>query len=189
MRTTSGLEREKIKATLDKKPLAKAIALVTKALQESVITAADDFWVNAELNVNIRSGKALDKHVAIIVYMPMTVDGSADPVNGKTAVPLPEQRIGIQAKVDEKSLARATAWVVKTLLTTVKAEQEDFWVNIDLNVHMNHGKAKEKQATITVYGDLVDTYNTTIVDTSETNVIPEEILRELCEDFGEKEEG
>ena len=48
MRTTSGLEREKIKATLDKKPLAKAIALVTKTLQEAVITDADDFWVNAD---------------------------------------------------------------------------------------------------------------------------------------------
>ncbi|MGO9120691.1 MAG: hypothetical protein ACLQPD_24140 [Desulfomonilaceae bacterium] len=183
MRTTSGLEREKIKATLDKEPLAKAIALVTKALQESVITAVDDFWVNTELNVNIKSGKALDKHAAITAYVPLSAGGSGDKCNGKTALPLPEERIGIQVKLDGKSLARATAWVVKILLTTVKAEQEDFWVNIDLNVHMNHGKAKEKRATINVYGDLIDMYNTTIVDTSETNVIPEEILRELCEDL------
>jgi hypothetical protein len=188
MRTMSGLEREKVRATLDKKPLAKAIALVTKTLQEAVTADVDDFWVNTELNVNIKGGKALDKHAAITVYVPLRADGSRDPINGKTAVPLPEQRIGIQAKLDEKSLARASAWVVKTLLTTVKAEQEDFWVTIDLNVHMTHGKAKEKRATINVYGDLIDMYNTTIVDTSETNVIPEEILRELCEDLGEKEE-
>ncbi len=188
MRTVLGLEREKIKATLDKKPLAKAIALVTKALQEAVTTDVDDFWVNAELNVNIMSGRALDKHVAITVYVPVTADGPRNPVNGKTAVPAPEQRIRIQAELDEKSLARATAWVVKTLLTTVRAEQQDFWVNIDLNVHITHGKTKEKRATINVYGDLIDMYNTTIVDTSETNIIPEEVLRELCEDLGEKEE-
>jgi len=188
MRTTFGLEREKIKATLDKEPLAKAIALVIKTLQEAVTTNADDFWVNTDLNVNIQSGKALDKHVAITVYVPLSADGSGDQVEGKTAVPLPEQRIRIQAKLEERSLAWAMALVIKTLLTAVQAEQEDFWVNIDLNVHMNHGKAKEKRATINVYGDLIDMYNTTIVDTSETNVIPEEILRELCEAFGEKEE-
>jgi len=58
MRTTFGLEREKIRATLDKKPLAMAIALMIDTLQGAITTDANDFWVNTDLNVNIQSGKA-----------------------------------------------------------------------------------------------------------------------------------
>jgi len=188
MGTTFGLNREKIRATLDKMPLARAIALAIETLQRAVTTDTDDFWVNMDLNMNIQMGKAFDKHVRVYVYVPMGGCGSETPCNGKVAVPPPERRIGIKAELEEKSLAWAMAWVFKTLLTAVQAEQDDFWVNVDLNVHMRHGKAKEKRARINVYGDLIDTYGTTIVDTVDTNVIPEEILQTLCENFGEKEE-
>jgi hypothetical protein len=188
MRKTFGLEREKIRATLDKKPLAKAIALVIETLQGAVTTDADDFWVNTDLNVNIQSGKALDKHVRINVYVPLDGDDSRDPCNAKIAAPPPERRTSIKAELEEKSLAWSMAWVIQTLLTAVQAEQKDFWVNIDLNVHIMHGKAREKRARINVYGDLIDTCDTTIVDALETNVVPEEILQVFCEDFGQKEE-
>jgi len=186
MKTVCGLEREKIRATLDKRPLATAIALAVETIQGAVETDADDFWVNMDLNVNIRSGKALDKNVTVYVYTPVGLDGSTNGCDGKVAVPPQGRRTRISAKLEEKSLAWAMAWVIQTILTAVQAEQDDFWVNIDLNVHITDGKAKEKKARINVYGDLTAIYDTTIVDTVETNVIPEEILQRLCEDFGEK---
>lgn len=188
MKTMPGLEREKIKATLDKKPLAKALALAVETLQGAVTTDRDDFWVNTDLNVYIQSGKALDKHVRLSAYVPLGLDGSGCRHNGKTSVPPPDSRITIKAELEEKSLAWAMAWVIQTILTTVQAEHEDFWVNIDLNVHVTLGRAKEKRARINVYGDSVDTCDTTIVDTAETNAIPKEILQAFCEDFGEDEE-
>jgi hypothetical protein len=187
MRTTFGLEREKIRATLDKKPLAMAMALMIETLQGAITTDANDFWVNTDLNVNIRSGKALDNHVRVNAYVPSGVVNSENHDTGKIAVPPLENRIGIRAELDEKSLAWAMAWVIQTLLTTVQAEQGDFWVNIDLNVRIKHGKAQEKRARINVYGDLVDAYDTTIVDTRESNVIPEEILQTLCEELKKNE--
>lgn len=187
MGTTCGLEREKIRATLDKKPLAKAIALMIETLQGAITTDTDDFWVNTDLNVNIQGGKALDKHVVVNVYVPSGVKYSRNSDSGKIAVPPQEHRITISAELEEKSLAWAMAWVIQSLLTAVKAEHDDFWVNIDLNVHITHGKAREKRARINVYGDLIDMYDTTIVDTRDSNVIPQEILQAFCEDFGDKE--
>lgn len=189
MRTTFGLEREKIRATIDKRPLAKAIGLAIETAQGAVRTIRDDFWVNMELNVNIQNSKALDKHVRVHVYVPASTDGSRSQDTGKIAVPPPERRVRIKAELEETTLAWAMAWVIQTLLTAVRAEQEDFWVNIDINVHIRHGKAREKRARINVYGDLIDTYDTTIVDAADSNVIPQEILQEFCEDFGRKEEG
>jgi hypothetical protein len=189
MTTTFGLEREKIRATIDKRPLARAIALAIETLQGTVRTIRDDFWVNTQLNVNIQSGKALDKHVRVNVYVPAPTDGSRNQNTGKIVVPPPERRVRIKAELEEKTLAWAMAWVIQTVLTAVQAEQKDFWVNIDINVHMRYGKAREKRARINVYGDLIDTYDTTIVDAADSNVIPQEILQEFCEDFGRKGEG
>jgi hypothetical protein len=183
MKTAFGLEREKIRATLDKRPLARAIALAVETLRGSITTDANDFWVNTDLVVNVRSGRALDKTVTVNVYAPLGL-GSTNQGNGMAAVPPPESRIRVEAQLEEKSLAWAMAWVIRTIVAAVKAEQEDFWVNIDLNVHIRDGKAKEKKARINVYGDLLDSYDTTILDAVETNVIPEEILRTFCKDFG-----
>ncbi len=41
MKTTFGLERERIKATLDKRPLARAIALAVETLQAAITTDVD----------------------------------------------------------------------------------------------------------------------------------------------------
>jgi len=188
METTFGLEREKIRATLDKKPLARAIALAVETLQGAITTDTDDFWVNTELNVNIQGGKALDKHVRVNVYVPRDQDGSGNPCAGRIVVPHVENRMGIRAELEEKALAWAIAWVIQTVVTGVRAEREDFWVNVDVHVHITQGKAKEKKARINVYGDLVDTYDTTIVDTADSNVIPQEVLQAFCQDFGERHE-
>ncbi len=67
MKTPFGLEREKIGATLDKKPLARAIALAIETLQGTIETGTDDFWVNVDLIVNIQRGKALDPHSAAVM--------------------------------------------------------------------------------------------------------------------------
>jgi hypothetical protein len=177
-----GLQREKIAATLDKRPLAKAIVLVVDALVSGVETHRSDFWVNVDLNVNIRGGRAFDKHARINVYIPLSTNGSR-PNDGKVAIPAQESRKRIEANLDEVSLAWSLAWVIETLLTAVRAEQDDFWVNIDLDAHISQGKALEKKARINVYGDLIDSYGTTIVESVDSNEIPQEILETFCNDF------
>ncbi len=62
----------------------------------------------------------------------------------------------IRAKLDEIPLAQAMAVMVKTILTAVVAENDDYWVNVDLNVHIQAGRAFEKLARINVYGDLAN---------------------------------
>jgi len=73
---------------------------------------------------------------------------------------LPRERI--KAKLDKLLLAQAMAVTVKAILTAVEAEHDDYWVNVDLNVHIQGGKAFEKHARINVYGDLTDPYKTSI---------------------------
>lgn len=170
MTTTFELQRVKIRAVLDKKPLAQAAALAVKTLLCAVECQKDDFWISVDLNVHIKMEKALEKIARINVYE-----------TGGT--PFESQRVQIKAVLDEKTLAQAMACVVKTLLTAVKTEQEDFWVNFDLNVHIQTGESLEKRARINVYGDLLDSYGTTIVDTADSFTVPSEVFKAFCEDF------
>jgi hypothetical protein len=189
VKTPFGLEREKIRATLDKKPLAKAIALAIETLQESVKSCKDDYWVSADLNVNVQRGKTQDKHVKVNVYVPRIERGATHEQGGKSATPAPENRVSIKAELEERTLAWAMAWVIHTILTAVSCEQEDYWVNLEMNVHITNGRAMEKRARINVYGDLIDQYETTIIDAVESNIIPEDILQAFCEDFRDKDQG
>jgi|WetSurSiteA1Bulk_404760.scaffolds.fasta_scaffold48306_1 hypothetical protein len=91
------------------------------------------------------------------------------------------QREKIKAKLDKVLLAQAMAVTVKAILTAVEAEHNDYWVNVDLNVHIQGGKAFEKHARINVYGDLTDPYKTSIFPTVELNEVPSEVLKALCE--------
>jgi hypothetical protein len=179
MTTTCELQREKIRAVLDKRALAQAMAVVVKTLLVSVRAEKDDFWVYTDLDVHIQEGKTLEKNARINVS-----DGVALENCGRstaTVTPLQLRQTKIEAVLDEKSLALAMSWVVKTLLTAVQKEQEDFWVNIHFNVHLQRGIALEKRAKINVYGDLVDSYGTTIADTIDDNEIPSQIFRAFCE--------
>jgi hypothetical protein len=92
---------------------------------------------------------------------------------------LPRERI--KAKLDKLLLAQAMAVTVKAILTAVEAEHDDYWVNVDLNVHIQGGKAFEKHARINVYGDLTDPYKTSIFPNVEFNEVPSEVLKGLCE--------
>jgi hypothetical protein len=188
MGTPFGLQMEKIGATLDKRPLARALALATETLQGAVETDTHDFWVNADLNVHIQSSKALYKHVKVYVYEPLGEEASSNSFERKIGVPPPERRMILKAKIDKTALAWAMGWVIQALLTSVRAEREDFWVNIDLNVRMNYEKAKEKRANINVYGNVIDTYDTIIVETLASNFVPEDILQSFCESFGQERE-
>jgi hypothetical protein len=91
------------------------------------------------------------------------------------------QREKIEAKLDKLLLAQAIAVTVKAILTAVEAEHDDYWVNVDLNVHIQGGKALEKHARINVYGDLIDSYKTSIFPTMDINEVPSEVLKALCE--------
>jgi hypothetical protein len=91
------------------------------------------------------------------------------------------QREKIEAKLDKLLLAQAIAVTVKAILTAVEAEHDDYWVNVDLNVHIQGGKALEKHARINVYGDLIDSYKTSIFPTMDINEVPSEVLKTLCE--------
>jgi|GEM_PF-3458630 len=181
-----GLQRERIAATLDKRALAQAIAVVVDALVKGTETAKSNFWINVELNAHIQAGRVLDRHARITAYIPSTFPSPRS--TGKVQAPSLACRIKIPAALDEVIVARSMAWVVRTLLTAVETERDDFWVNIDLNVHIKRGKAYEKKARINVFGDLLDTYGTTIVDTIEQNEIPLEVLQGFCEDFERREE-
>lgn len=66
------------------------------------------------------------------------------------------QRERIKAKLDKTLLAQAMAMTVKALLTAIDAENDDYWVNVDLNVHIQGGRALEKLARVNVYGDLTN---------------------------------
>jgi len=64
------------------------------------------------------------------------------------------QRERIKAKLDKKLLAQAMAVTVKAILTAIEAEDDDYWVNVDLNVHVQGGRALQKLARVNVYGGL-----------------------------------
>jgi len=91
------------------------------------------------------------------------------------------QRERIKAKLDKILIAQAMAVTVKAILTAVEAEHEDYWVNVDLNVHIQGGRALEKHARINVYGDLIDPYRTNIFPSMEANEVPPEVLKSFCE--------
>lgn len=186
MTTDYGLQRERIAATLDKRALAQAMAVVVDALVSGTETDKSNFWINVELNVHIQARKVLDRHARITAYIPST--NSSARTTGRVHAPLLAHRIKVPAALDEVIVARSMAWVVRTLLTAIQAERDDFWVNIDLNVHIKRGAAYEKKARINVFGDLIDTYGTTIVDTVEQNEIPFEVLEGFCRDFERREE-
>jgi hypothetical protein len=181
--TNYGLEREKIAATIDKRALARAIGITVDALVRSTETAQDDFWIGVDLNVRIEAGTAPERHARINVYVPANYP---ERTSGKAVPPIPEERIRIPASIAESSIARAMAWTVQTLTTAVQAEHSDFLVNIDLNVHIKRGRAYERRARINVYGDLIDSYDTTIMDIADLNTIPQEILDTFCEDLGKR---
>jgi hypothetical protein len=207
MMTALGLRREKIAATFDKRQLAQSIAVVVESLRSATKTPRTDFWINVDLNVHIHGKTAFDKHARINVYVSSDVGSLVRDTGGKVVPPDKTHRVRIQAELDEMTVARAMAWVVKTLVDSVQTEREDFWVNVDLNVHIKRGKAYEKKARLNVYGDLIDPCDTTIVesidwdeippealgtlsDTTITesvdwNEVPSEILGTLCENFEE----
>jgi len=185
--TTFGLQREKIPASIDKRSLAQAIAVAVKALVASIETRKNDFWINVELNIHIEHGSALEKHASVNVYIASDVRKRVKGTTGKVVSPEPIHRIRIQAKLNEMTIARVMAYVVKTVLTAVQAEQDDFWVNIDLNVHIKRGQAYEKKARVNVYGDLIDPCGTTVVESVNSNEVPPEVLQDFCEDFEKRE--
>ncbi len=91
------------------------------------------------------------------------------------------QRERIQAKLDKVLIAQAMAVTVKALLAAIEAETDDYWVNVDLNVHIQQGKALEKLARINVYGDRIDPYKTNIFPNVELSHVPTDILKAFCE--------
>ncbi len=91
------------------------------------------------------------------------------------------KRERIKAKLNKILIAQAMAVTVKAILTAVEAEPDDYWVNVDLKVHIQGGRALEKRARIDVYGDLVDPYKTNIFPNLELNEVPSEILKAFCE--------
>src|SRR5512139_1326015 len=66
------------------------------------------------------------------------------------------QRDRIPVKLDKILLAQAMAVTVKAILTAIEAENDDYWVNVDLNVHVQGGRALQKLARVNVYGDLTN---------------------------------
>jgi hypothetical protein len=91
------------------------------------------------------------------------------------------QRERIRAKLDKVLIAQAMAVTVKALLTAVEAENDDYWVNVDLNIHIQRGKALEKLAKVNVYGERIGSYKTNIFPNVELNQVPTEILKAFCE--------
>jgi hypothetical protein len=87
----------------------------------------------------------------------------------------------IKAKLDKVLIAQAIAVTVKAILTAVEAENDDYWVNVDLNVHIQGGKALEKLARINVYAERLDPYKTNIFPNIELSEVPTEILKAFCE--------
>jgi hypothetical protein len=178
-----GLEREKIPARIDKRALARAIAVAAGSLVRSTETEYDDFWIGVELNVRIEGGTAPERHARVNVYAPANYPADT---SGKAVPPLPSERIRIPASIAEASIARAMSWTIQTVTTAVQTDHSEFWVNIDLNIHVKEGRAHEQRARINVYGDLIDPYDTTIMDIGDVNALPQEILDTFCEELGKK---
>jgi len=187
IKTSFGLERQKIQAVLDKKALAQAVALVVKTLLISTKSEKDDFWITIDLDVHIQERKALDKHARINVYDRLDAVDCEESPGANT--PLHSEQRKIKVEFDQESLGLAMAWLVKTLVTAVQTGIDEFWVKIDSYVHIHQGKALEKKARINVYGDLLDSYGTTIVDSVDSNEIPSEVFRSFCENFNKASVG
>ena len=87
----------------------------------------------------------------------------------------------IHADLDKRLIARAMAELVKAMLAAVDAGRDDYWVNVDLDFHIQSGKALEKFVRINVYGDLLDTSVLCPAAASNENEVPSEIFRSFCE--------
>jgi hypothetical protein len=181
MITGPELLRERIAATIDKQAIAYAVAHAVDAILKGTESARIDFWINVDLNVHIQNQKVLERHAGINVYVPANFPAIAK--TSKVSPPDVSHRIMIPAALDEKTIASAMASVVRALVIAVQAEQDDFWVNVDLNVHVKRGRSHEKKARINVYGDLINPYGTTVVEAIDQNEIPFEVLDSLCEDL------
>jgi hypothetical protein len=91
------------------------------------------------------------------------------------------ERQKIPARLDRHVIARAMAEVVKAMLVAVETDQDDFWVNIDLDLHIQAGKALEKCARVNVYGEVVDPAGLCSAESGDENEVPSEVFRSFCE--------
>jgi len=87
----------------------------------------------------------------------------------------------IPARLDKQIIARAMADVVKAMLAAVEADQEDFWVTVNLDIHICSGKAMEKHARVNVYGDFRDPVEASSTQQINNNEVPSEVFRSFCE--------
>jgi len=87
----------------------------------------------------------------------------------------------IPARLDKQIIARAVADVVKAMLAAVEADQEDFWVTVNLDIHICSGKAMEKHARVNVYGEFRDPVEASATRPIDENEVPSEVFRSFCE--------
>lgn len=87
----------------------------------------------------------------------------------------------VRAKLDKSALAQAVANMIRTLVGSTYTDEKDFWIQLDLSVHIVNGKLLEKAAKVNVYSESTDPYGTNIVDLPSNNEIPTEVFRSFCD--------
>jgi hypothetical protein len=83
----------------------------------------------------------------------------------------------IKAKLDKSALAHGVAQLIRRILLSVDATDKDFWVHLELDIHIEDGKATEKLAKLNLYADMIDPYGTNILNVPKHQDVPTEVFR------------
>ncbi len=95
--------------------------------------------------------------------------------------PIRMEREKVKAKLNKTALAHAVAQLVKQMLPSIQTQELDYWVHLDLDVHIKNGKAQEKLAKINLYTEMADPYGTNILDVPAENELPTEFFKAFCD--------
>ncbi len=65
------------------------------------------------------------------------------------------EREKIPARIDKRALAKAISLAVDALVSSTETEHDDFWIGVELNVHIEAGTAPERHARVNVYAPAI----------------------------------
>ncbi len=91
----------------------------------------------------------------------------------------------VNARLNKPVLAQAIAQLVKAITESVHAQEPDFWVKLELDLHIENGKARDKLARLNLYADIssdmAEDYNTQVFDAPAENEIPSMFFKQFVE--------
>jgi hypothetical protein len=87
------------------------------------------------------------------------------------------EREKVKARLNKTELAQGVAQLIKRVLASVNAVEKDYWVRLELDIHVENGKATEKLAKLNLYADMIDQYGTNVLNVPGQYDVPTEFFR------------